>query len=142
MNKLRPLLSTVRQQIVSFQSRCLSQDARSSLFNKDPSLKAVRDRLKKDENPLNRYEADTTRFRTVKDDTANQFGRQSGSVFRAEMVYSADLDSVLSLLKRQSIQDESQPMGAESYEFYFACLDRIDILITEKQSVATRQQIV
>jgi hypothetical protein len=58
------------------------------------------------------------------------------------MVYSADLDSVLSLLKRQSIQDESQPMGAESYEFYFACLDRIDILITEKQSVATRQQIV
>lgn len=70
---------------------------RSNLFNKDASLREVRERIKKDENPLNRYEADFVRMRVAKDGHGSQ---QTGSVFRAEMVYSSDLDSVLSLLKR------------------------------------------
>ena len=111
------------------------------MFNKDPSLRALRDRIKKDENPLNRYEADSTRFRTVKNDASNEYGRQSGTVFRAEMIYSSDLESVLSLLKRQSLEHQGT-MPPESYEFYYACLDRIDVLITEKSSLATQKQIV
>lgn len=98
----------------------------------------MRDRIKKDENPMNKYQADVQRLRTVKDDHTNQFGKASGSVFRAEMVYSADLDSVLSMLKRSSAQE----LSPEQYEFYFACLDRIDILITEKNANLTKPQII
>jgi hypothetical protein len=54
------------------------------------------------------------------------------------MVYSADLDSVLSMLKRSSAQE----LTPEQYEFYFACLDRIDILITEKDANLTKSQII
>jgi hypothetical protein len=35
------------------------------------------------------------------------------------MIYSSDLDSVLSMFKRNTVID---------YEFYFACLDKIDML--------------
>ncbi len=93
MNKFKPVIT---------KRYMSSQVGRSSLFNKDPSLKQVRERIKKDENQLNRYEADVTRLRTVRDDATNQFGKSASNVFRAELVYSADLDSVLSMLRRSS----------------------------------------
>lgn len=65
MNKFKPVVN----QAYRFMST--AQVGRSSLFNKDPSLKQVRDRIKKDENYMNRYEADVTRLRTVRDDSSN-----------------------------------------------------------------------
>ena len=59
-------------------------------------------------------------------------------MFRAELVYSADLESVLSMLRRSA----AEPLTKEQYEFYFACLDRIDILITEKDSTVTKTQVM
>jgi hypothetical protein len=49
---------------------------------------------------MNRYEADVTRLRTVKEED-----QASSTAYRAELIYSSDLESVLSLLKKQSIQD-------------------------------------
>jgi hypothetical protein len=45
-----------------------TQTGRSNLFN-NPQLRALRDKIRQEENPLNRYEADVTRMRTVKDDS-------------------------------------------------------------------------
>jgi hypothetical protein len=56
-------------------------------------------------------------------------------------VYSADLDSVLSMLKRQAV-NEQKGLSTDNYEFYFACMDRIDILITEKDSSVAKKQII
>jgi hypothetical protein len=70
-----------------------TQSGRSNLFN-NPQLRALREKIRGEENPLNRYEADVTRLRTVKEDNDTQ-----SSAYRAEIVYSSDLDSVLSLLK-------------------------------------------
>lgn len=55
-------------------------------------------------------------------------------------MYSADLDSVLSMLKKQAALDEN--LRLSNFEFYFACLDRIDILITEQHSAVTREEII
>ena len=46
------------------------------------------------------------------------------------MIYSSDLDSVLSMFKRNTVID---------YEFYFACLDKIDMLITEKDCSVSKE---
>ena len=70
-----------------------TQTGRSNLFN-NPQLRALREKIRREENPLNRYEADVTRMRTVKEDNETQ-----STAFRAELVYSSDLDTVLSLLK-------------------------------------------
>lgn len=56
-------------------------------------------------------------------------------------MYSADLDSVLSMLKRQAV-NEQEGLSTDNYEFYFACMDRIDILITEKDSSVAKKQII
>jgi hypothetical protein len=74
-----------------------TQTGRSNLFN-NPQLRALREKIRREENPLNRYEADVTRMRTVKEDNETQ-----STAFRAELVYSSDLDTVLSLLKNQTV---------------------------------------
>jgi hypothetical protein len=47
---------------------------------------------------MNRFEADVRRLRTVREEPNK--GATGGTVYRAELVYSSDLDSVLSLLKK------------------------------------------
>ena len=47
---------------------------------------------------------------------------------------------MLSLLKSQTVQDVVLRRG--NYEFYFACLDRIDMLITEKDSTVNKDQMI
>ena len=99
---------------------------RSSLFN-NSKLRELRQRIRKEDNEYNRYERDATKFKTSQENP-----KAFGGV-RTEMIYSSDLDSVLSLLHR-SIQDTSVGFE-EHYEFFFACLDRLDLLITEKDSL-------
>ena len=48
------------------------------------------------------------------------------------MVYSSDIESVLDMFSKQLKYDEGSV--ANSYVFFHACLDRIDILLTEKNS--------
>jgi hypothetical protein len=60
MNKIRPF--------VKFTQASLSTvGGRSQLFN-NPSLRALREKIKREENPMNRYEADVTRLRTVREE--------------------------------------------------------------------------
>ena len=54
------------------------------------------------------------------------------------MVYSYDLDDTLSILKRSALE---KGMKA-SFEFYYACLDRLDILITERNSCVGKDEVV
>ena len=57
---------------------------------------------------------------------------------RSEVVYSYDLDEVLQVLKKSAME-----RGAKaSHEFYFACLDRLDIIITERNSVVRKDEVV
>jgi hypothetical protein len=70
------------------------------------------------------------------------------SAFKTEMVYASDLQSVLSLFDRcMSEERENQRIlgvtnVTPNYDFYFACLDRIDILVTEKGSPVGRQEVL
>ena len=54
------------------------------------------------------------------------------------MIYSYDLDQTLDILKKTAI-DKGR---AASNEFYHACLDRLDILITERNSVVGKDETV
>ena len=45
---------------------------------------------------------------------------------------------MLSILKKTSIERGSQA----SHEFYFSCLDRLDILITERESSVGKDEVV
>ena len=108
------------------------------MFNQDPSLRALRDRIKREDVPMNRFEADVRRLKAPRH--GDQETTSTGSIYRAELIYSSDLDTVLSLLKRQAKQDKI--IEKDLYEFYFACLDRIDILITERDQLATHQQLM
>jgi hypothetical protein len=56
------------------------------------------------------------------------------------MVYSSDMESVLDLFSKQLKYDEGDV--ANSYVFFHACLDRIDILLTEKNSNVSKEQIL
>lgn len=57
---------------------------------------------------------------------------------RSDVVYSYDLDQVLEVLKKSAIE-----RGAKaSHEFYYACLDRLDIIITERDSVVQKDEVV
>jgi len=61
-----------------------------------------------------------------------------GDYFKAEVIYGYDLDQVLDLLKKTAIQRGRQA----SHDFYFTCLDRIDILITQKDSGVGKHEVV
>jgi hypothetical protein len=53
-------------------------------------------------------------------------------------VYSYDLDQVLDVLKKTAIHKGHHA----SNEFYCACLDRLDILITERGSHVGKNEVV
>ena len=57
---------------------------------------------------------------------------------RHDVVYSYALDEVLSALKKSAIERGVKA----SPEFYYACLDRLDILITERDSGVGKEQVV
>lgn len=61
-----------------------------------------------------------------------------GDYAKAEMIYSYDLDQVISILKQTALTKGDKA----SHEFYFACLDRLDILITERNSVVKKDEVV
>ena len=56
------------------------------------------------------------------------------------MVYSSDMESVLEMFSKQLRFDEGSV--ANSYVFFHACLDRMDILLTEKNSNIQKDQIL
>jgi len=94
---IKPATKAIKCSISFCRSMSSTQtgERRSNLFN-NPQLRALREKIRKEENPMNRYEADVTRMRTVKD---NSESSSQSSAFRAELVYSSDLESVLSLIK-------------------------------------------
>ena len=100
---------------------------RSSLFGKDPYLETVKKRMQREYHEDDRYEADES-ARKQKE----RLGEQRKTSFKAEMVYSADIVSVLEMFSRKLSQDPESIHF--NHEFYHACLDRIDILLTEKNS--------
>ena len=55
---------------------------------------------------------------------------------RPELIYSQDLDVVLSLLRRA----RSEPR--QSYDFYNACLERLNSLLLEKNSMVRKPQVL
>ena len=57
---------------------------------------------------------------------------------RSDVIYSYDLDDTLSILKKTALERGMK----SSHEFYHACLDRIDILITERDSVVGKDEVV
>ena len=83
-----------------------------------------------------RYEADVTRLKSK--DWREQ--EQSRHGYRQEVVYAADLDDVLSMFTKSLEADKGEI--SHKYDFYHACLDRIDILLTEKNSVALQSQML
>ena len=54
------------------------------------------------------------------------------------MIYNMDLDAVLTLLKKVSVEHGAKA----SNEFYFTCLDKLDLLITERNSTVTPKDVV
>lgn len=66
-----------------------------------------------------------------------KFGKEKEYV-KSEIIYGYDLDQTLDILKKVALESGS---GA-GYEFYHACLDRLDILITERNSVVGRNEVV
>ena len=62
--------------------------------------------------------------------------------FRLEDVHNADIDSLLGMLVKAFRKDFDNQKHYQEGEhikltFYHACLDRIDLLVTEKNSTAT-----
>ncbi|CDW74326.1 UNKNOWN [Stylonychia lemnae] len=64
---------------------------------------------------------------------------QGTDIMRAELVYSLDLEDILVLFKRARTE---RNIGKQSYEFYNACLDRINNLVTERNSKVKKDQII
>ena len=71
------------------------------------------------------------RAKTIRDETR-------GDLVKSEIIATYDLEQVLSLLKKAAVE-----RGASaSYEFYHSCLDRLDELITERDSMVKKDQVV
>lgn len=61
-----------------------------------------------------------------------------GDYVKADIIQSYDLSTTLDALKKVAVQ-----RGANaSFEFYIACLDRIDELITERNSKVGKDEVV
>ena len=65
-------------------------------------------------------------------------GKDSRDYTRSDVVYSYALDEVLDALKKSAIERGTKA----SPEFYYACLDRLDILITERDSGVGKNEVV
>jgi hypothetical protein len=64
--------------------------------------------------------------------------QRKGDYVKSDVIYSYDLDQVLEILKKTALQ-----RGADaSNEFYFSCLDRLDIIITERGSPVGKDEVV
>lgn len=108
---------------------------RSNLFGSDPYLEDVKKRMKKEYHEDDRFEADQS-VRKVKD----RAGEKRQPEYRAEMIYSSDLVSVLEMFAKQREIDGD--LIFDNCGFYHACLDRIDILLTEKHSQVQKSHIL
>ena len=82
---------------------------RSNLFGSDPYLQDVKRRMKQEYHEDDRFEADQSQ-RKVKDRT----GEQRKPAYRAELVYAAEISSVLEMFARQLREDE-QIMGTSKH---------------------------
>ena len=71
------------------------------------------------------------RTKTIRDDNR-------GDLVKSEIIASYDLEQVLSVLKKIAVERGAQA----SYEFYHSCLDRLDELITERDSKVQKDQVV
>jgi len=108
-------------------------------------MQDLKNRIRREEHENNRYEADVTRLRSAPSASASsQHASSSGAAsqsFRSDLVHSADLDTVLMLFKQAIEENEREQSHTECYEFYFSCLDRIDVLVTEKGSSVSRKEV-
>lgn len=57
------------------------------------------------------------------------------------MIYSADLQTVLLMLRR-ALKEEAALETSKNYDLYYACLDRVDILVTEKGSMVGKPEVL
>ena len=57
---------------------------------------------------------------------------------RPELIYTLDLDGVLGAMRRV----RSENLRRQSNDFYHACLDRIDQLITERNSRVNKNDLI
>lgn len=67
-----------------------------------------------------------------------QQDQQKGEYVKSDVIYSYDLEQTLEIFKKTAIEKGR----AASNEFYYACLDRLDILITERNSVVGKEETV
>lgn len=99
-------------------------------------MEATKRRLKREYHEDDRFEPDQAARRSK-----DRVGEQRVPAFRAEMIYSADVQSVIEMFKRQLDSDYGH-LNVHNYAFYHACLDRIDLLLTEKNSPVQKSQIL
>lgn len=112
-------------------------------------MKEIREKMRREHHEDTRFIADQSqmKYKVITGESTYEKQRRE-SAFKTEMVYSSDLQSVLSLFDRcMSEERENQAMLGvanlqPNYDFYFACLDRIDMLVTEKGSPVGRQEVL
>ena len=91
--------------------------------------------MKKEYHEDDRFEADQSQ-RKVKDRT----GESRQNEYSTDIVYSSDVASVIDMFTKQLKDDQGRI--EDKCDFYFACLDRIDILLTEKHSQVQKSQML
>ncbi|TNV74156.1 hypothetical protein FGO68_gene5579 [Halteria grandinella] len=114
--------------------RLFSSNSSSSLFTK--RLKELRQSIKDTESNA------STQQQT---NTGEQFQQNTAGIkhgvpdlVRAELVYSMDLDDVLSAMKRA----RGEGVNRQSNDFYNACLERINSLTTERGSRVGKGELI
>ncbi|TNV84738.1 hypothetical protein FGO68_gene16543 [Halteria grandinella] len=118
------------------QHRFFSSNSSSSLFTK--RLKELRQSIKDTEsNPASTQQQPSQDQEQFQQNTA---GIKHGvpDLVRAELVYSMDLDDVLSAMKRA----RSEGVNRQSNDFYNACLERINSLTTERGSRVGKSELI
>ena len=65
-------------------------------------------------------------------------GDTKQDLMRPELIYNLDMDGVLGAMKRV----RSEKLPRQSNDFYHACLDRIDQLVTERNSRVNKNDLV
>ena len=89
-----------------------------------------------EDTPTNQPENKSRSHRETREhEAAKQRKVAGGNNFQAEMIYTSDLETVLSMMSRAI----KTPTEAKNYKFFHACLDRLDLLITERHSVVDKK---
>ena len=141
--------STLRT-LVALHCRVFSNDTNSSssssLFSK--RLKDLRQQIKDTDNQAQKGQGTRVPHASANDfdsyygtpSSSNAQGSEfrSTDIMRPELIYTMDLDGVLGAMRRV----RSEQLPRQSNEFYHACLDRVDQLITERNSRVNKGDLI